>query len=295
VVTLREMSRPLRILLPGGLYHVTSRGNRGEPVFVDRGDRAAWLDVLTQVCRRANWRIHAWCQMGNHYHLLVETPEANLPRGMRQLNGVFTQRQNRVRGRSGHVFQGRYHAILVERQTHLLEVARYVVLNPVRAKLVDAAEKWQWSSYASTIGSRPTPAWLETAWTLAQFGSSRSEAISRYIAFVEAGIKAPSPLVNSRGGILSDSDQYSENARRIASESAGGSDLSDIPKAQRREPPPPLHYYESLFADRKEAMARAHATGQFTLKAIGAHFGVHRSTVARVVKLFESGMRPRET
>jgi putative transposase len=289
------MSRPLRILLPGGLYHVTSRGNRLEPIFVDGADRAAWLDVLAQVCRRANWRIHAWCQMGNHYHLLVETPEANLPSGMRQLNGVFTQRLNRARGRCGHVFQGRYHAVLIERQTHLLEVARYMVLNPVRAKWVDSAEKWQWSSYLSTIGSRPSPTWLETTWTLAQFGLRRSEAISRYIAFVDAGIDASNLLSHSRGGILSGSDGYSENARRIGCESDGGSDLSDVPNAQRRDPPPPLHHYESSFADRREAMARAHATGQFTLKAIGAHFGVHRSTVARAAKLLESGMRPRES
>jgi REP-associated tyrosine transposase len=288
------MSRPLRILLPGGLYHVTSRGNRREPVFVDAVDRTSWLDVLAGVCRRANWRIHAWCQMDNHYHLLVETPEANLSSGMRQLNGVFTQRQNRARGRCGHVFQGRYHSTVIQRQTYLLEVVRYVVLNPVRAKLVDTAEKWQWSSYASTIGSSPSPTWLETTWTLAHFGLRRSEAISRYIAFVEAGIGAPNPLLNSRGGILSGSNEYSENARRIGCENDGGSDLSDVPNAQRREPPPPLDHYESSFADRREAMARAHATGQFTLKAIGAHFGVHRSTVARAAKLFESEMRPRE-
>ena len=95
-------------------------------------DREAWLEVLGQVCRRFNWVCHAWCQMSNHYHLLLETPEANLATGMRQLNGVYTQRFNRAHGRVGHVFQDRYKAILVERDSYLLELARYVVLNPLR-------------------------------------------------------------------------------------------------------------------------------------------------------------------
>jgi putative transposase len=279
------MSRPPRILLPDGLYHVTSRGNRREPVFLDHVDRLAWLGLLAQVCRRANWRIHAWCQMGNHYHLLVETPEANLPFGMQRLNGLFTQRQNRARGRSGHVFQGRYHGVLIERESHLLEVARYVVLNPVRANLVDAPDKWRWSSYRSMIGSSRSPPWLETSWTLGQFGPHRDEAISRYIAFVEAGIGRPNVLAASRGGILSGSAEFAEKARRIGFESASRSDLSDVPKVQRREPPP-LHHYESSFANRNEAMAHAYATGQFTQKAIGEYFGVHYATVARAVRMF---------
>ena len=127
------MSRPLRLEIAGGLYHVTSRGDRREDIYHDDNDRLAWLALLDLTCERYNWQIHAWCQMSNHYHLIVETVEGNLSAGMRQLNGVYTQSVNRRYRRSGHVFQGRYKAILVERDSYLLELSRYVVLNPVRA------------------------------------------------------------------------------------------------------------------------------------------------------------------
>ena len=130
------MSRPLRLEIAGGLYHVTSRGDRREDIYHDDTDRLTWLAILAQTCERFNWQIHAWCQMNNHYHLIVETVEGNLSAGMRQLNGVYTQTVNRRHHRSGHVFQGRYKGILVERDSYLLELSRYVVLNPVRAGMV---------------------------------------------------------------------------------------------------------------------------------------------------------------
>jgi REP element-mobilizing transposase RayT len=130
------MARPLRIELSGGLYHVTSRGDRREDIYFETADRHAWLDLLGVVCKRFNWVCHAYCQMTNHYHLVVETPEGNLSQGMRHLNGVYSQYINRTYARVGHVFQGRYHAVLVEKDSYLLELARYVVLNPVRARMV---------------------------------------------------------------------------------------------------------------------------------------------------------------
>ena len=140
------MSRPLRLEFAQALYHVTSRGDRREPIYVDDLDRTEWLEVLSQVCARFNWRCHAWCLMGNHFHVLIETPEPNLSAGMRQLNGVYTQRFNHRHGKVGHVFQGRFKAILVERESYLLEVSRYVVLNPVRAGIVRDVADWPWSS-----------------------------------------------------------------------------------------------------------------------------------------------------
>ena len=146
------MSRPLRIEYAGALYHVTSRGDRREDIYHDDEDRQIWLDVFSQVCSRFNWRCHAWCQMDNHYHVLLETAEGNLSQGMRQLNGVYTQKSNRRHGRVGHVFQGRYKAILVERNEYLLELCRYVVLNPIRAGMVSDLDEWSWSSYRAMIG-----------------------------------------------------------------------------------------------------------------------------------------------
>ena len=145
--------------------------------------------ALGEVCSRFNWRCHACCEMTNHYHFVVETPDANLSKGMRQLNGVYTQMTNRRHGLVGHLFQGRFKAILVERDAYLLELARYVVLNPVRAGMVQSAEGWAWSSYRAMVGREPAPAWLETDWVLGQFAEERSAAHAGYAAFVRQGIE----------------------------------------------------------------------------------------------------------
>src|SRR3972149_4573760 len=164
------MARPLRIEYPGALYHVTARGNAREAIFRDDPDRGAFLVILGRVVERYNWLCHAYCLMGNHYHLLVETPDGDLSKGMRQLNGLYTQRSNRRHRRVGHIFQGRYKAILVDKDSYLLELCRYIVLNPVRAHLVKSVERWPWSSYRATVGERAAPAWLSTEALLAQFG-----------------------------------------------------------------------------------------------------------------------------
>jgi putative transposase len=149
-----------RIEFAGALYHITSRGNGRKHIYASDSDRRMWLEVFGEVCRRFNWACHAYCLMGNHYHLLVETPESNLSLGMRQLNGVYTQRFNRSQNRVGRVFQGRYKAILVEKGSYLRELARYIVLNPVRARLVRSAKDWAWSSYSATAGFENSAPWL---------------------------------------------------------------------------------------------------------------------------------------
>ncbi len=141
------MARPLRLEYAGAPYHVTSRGDRREDIYFDDDDRIAWLKILDGVCGRFNWVVHAYCQMSNHYHLLVESVDGNLSRGMRQLNGQYTQGFNRRHGEVGHLFQGRYKAILVQKETYLLELTRYVVLNPIRAGMVSRLAHWPWSTY----------------------------------------------------------------------------------------------------------------------------------------------------
>jgi putative transposase len=171
------MARPLRIQFAGALYHVTSRGDGREAIYIQDQDRQVWLEVLGHVCERFNWVVHAYCQMGNHYHLLVETPEGNLAKGMRQLNGVYTQRFNQAHARVGHVFQGRYKAILVQKEAYLLELSRYVVLSPVRARMVGEAGDWPWSNYRATAGMAPVPDSPRTAAQL-RYGLFRSSASS---------------------------------------------------------------------------------------------------------------------
>lgn len=136
------MARPLRLDHAGAVWHVTSRGNERRESLRDERDRERFLELVGDIAGNLRWRVHAFVLMGNHFHLLLETPEPNLSRGMRQLNGIYSQWFNRRHRRVGHLMQDRFKAILVEKQSHLLELARYVVLNPVRAGLVQSAGQW---------------------------------------------------------------------------------------------------------------------------------------------------------
>ncbi|MDD5058334.1 MAG: transposase [Sideroxydans sp.] len=278
------MARPLRIELSGGIYHVTSRGDGREDIFLDDRDRVQWLEVLGQVCERFNWVCHAWCQMTNHYHLLIETPEANLAQGMRQLNGVYTQRFNRDHQRVGHVFQGRYKAIIVERDTYLMELARYIVLNPLRAKMVKRLEDWRWSSYLATCAQEPQPNWLQTDWILAQFGIRRSSAIAKYIQFIHQGARLPSVWAQLQGQIYLGSETFVKNMQAQIEKKTS---LDEIPRAQRRAITQPLEEFEKQY-ERNEAMAQAYLSGRHTMAAIAQHFGVHYATVSRAVNASKS-------
>lgn len=182
------MSRPLRLEFAGALYHITSRGNGRKAIYLEESDFALFLELLNDVCEQYNWVIHAYCLMSNHYHLLLETPDGNLSKGMRQLNGVFTQSMNRKHHRVGHLFQGRYKAILVDKDAYLLELCRYIVLNPVRARMVDTPDEWLWSSWHNMIGKNESPSWLATDALLNLFAKKRTEAIAEYIHFVEQGV-----------------------------------------------------------------------------------------------------------
>jgi len=278
------MARPLRLELAGGLYHVTSRGDGREDIYLDDSDREVWLEVFAQVCARFNWVCHAWCQMSNHYHLVIETPEANLAEGMRQLNGVYTQRFNRRHGRVGHVFQGRYKAILVERDAYLLELARYVALNPVRAGMVVGPQDWPWSSYAAMCGQAPVPEWLQTDWILGQFGAGRSEAVAAYVRFVHDGARLPGVWAQLQGRIYLGSAAFVKQMQALIEDRPN---IEEIPRGQRRPLTRPLTEYVANYP-RDEAMAWAYLSGQHSLAEIARHFGVHYSTVSRAVKRHEA-------
>ena len=181
------MARPLRIECSGAIYHVTSRGDRREEIYLDDEDRRLWLEIFGAVCERFNWRCHARCLMSNHYHIVVETVDGNLSKGMRQLNGVCTQTHNRRLNRVGHFYQGRFKGILVDKESYLLELSRYVVLNLLRAKMVDQLNQWRWSSYRSMIGRAVVPDWLKVDWLLGHIAKQRKAAIVRYVEIVKAG------------------------------------------------------------------------------------------------------------
>ena len=249
------MARPLRIEFAGALYHVTARGDRQEDIFLDDTDRHDFLSLLEQVCIRFNWLVHAYCLMDNHYHLLIETPDSNLGKGMRQLNGVYTQTTNRTHGKAGHVFQGRYKAILVQKESYLLELARYIVLNPVRARMVRMARDWPWSSYRDTAGYRESAEWLTTEWILAAFGKRRSTALEKYRTFVSEGKNQPSPWEQLRNQVFLGSEQYVEDIKNKIDK---GMDLSEIPKSQQRSIPKSLSYYEKHGSTRNDAIIKSY-------------------------------------
>jgi putative transposase len=179
------MPRPPRLQVAGGVYHVTARGNRRQPVFLDPDDHRFHLWCLNRATEQYQWRCDAYCQMGNHFHVLVRLTAPNLSRGMQWLNGLYAQVFNQRHGLCGHVFQGRFHSAVVEDDGHLLELARYIVLNPVRAGLCDHPLEWRWSSCRATLGLVESPAFLNHAWLLGQFSPRRDEARCQYLRFVE--------------------------------------------------------------------------------------------------------------
>ena len=214
------MTRPLRLEFPGAVYHLTARGDRREDIFLDDTDRQTFLELLAKEIRQQRWRLYAYCLMGNHYHLLIETPEGKLVAGMQRLNGVYTQAFNRRHGRVGHVLQGRYKSILVDKDAYLLELARYIVLNPVRAHMVKRVEDWAWSSYRATVGKTDAPDWLQAVWIAQQFSVDAHSARQAYRRFVQAGLGGPSPWAELRSQIYLGGDKFLSRMAKLAAEKA---------------------------------------------------------------------------
>ena len=279
------MARPLRLEFAGALYHITSRGDRREAIYEDDDDRLTFLSVLERVCDTYNWVCYAYCLMDNHYHLLIETPDSNLSKGMRQLNGMYTQTFNRMNNRVGHVFQGRYKAILVEKDSYLLELSRYIVLNPVRANMVRSAKEWPWSSYRSTVGAVKGLSCLNTEWLLAAFAKRKSVAIEKYKQFVAQGTGQLSPSDMLRKQMYLGSDKFVEEMQALID---GDKELSEIPSSQRRPAPKPLAEYKNASEDRNTAIISAYKSGGYTLKEIGDYFGLHYSSVSGIIRNHKS-------
>jgi putative transposase len=293
------MVRPLRIEYPGAVYHVTSRGDRREPIAVDDIDRAQFLDTLGQALQRFDAQAWAYCLMGNHYHLVLHTREANLSRLMRQINGVYTQSFNRRHGLSGHLFQGRFKAILVDGDSYLLEVCRYVDLNPVRARMVKRPEAYARSSYRALAGLAAAPDWLDAQPLYAQLapGQSAARAGLKYADWVAQGkgvalwdghlrqqiylgddaFIAKMQKKAGLGGVDTSATRFKAQVSQIHS-SAPGRDSDVLRYANRKA---------ATKEQRNQHMADAFYQGGHSQTAIALVFGVSTSTVSRVVGEFE--------
>jgi REP element-mobilizing transposase RayT len=269
------VARPPRLEIAGGIYHLLARGNERRPIFADDADRRRFLELLSEVKERYRWRVLCYCLMGNHYHLLAQTPEPNLARGMRQLNGVYAQSFNRRHARVGHLLQGRYSARLVQADGYLLAATRYIVRNPVRAGLCRSPGEWRWSSHRATLGQEP-PWLLDVAGLLAYYAPRRDEGRRLYRASTEeAGEETGSlhPLVAGDDAFIASTLERLERT-------------SGVPGRYYRRPRPPLP--ELLAQSDGDPIARAHAHG-YGVREIARYLGCHASTVSRRLKRARAG------
>lgn len=283
------MARPLRIEFPGAVYHVTSRGDRREAIFEDDQDRDAFLVVVAQAMARFDAVVLAYCLMDNHYHLVIHTHRGNLSRLMQQLNGIYTQTYNRRHRKVGHLFQGRFKGILVDENAYLLEVCRYVDLNPVRARIVRDPGNWRWSSYCAHTGNAISPEWLDTpavhGYLLgrdAATAADRRRAGVRYTALVAAGkgVKLWDEALAQQ--IYLGDAAFIERMQALIEKDAGNA--KDIPRLQRCAVGKPIDYYLNRNKDRDAAICEAVTVGQHSMTDIGKVLGLTVSRISRIVK-----------
>jgi REP element-mobilizing transposase RayT len=271
----RRISRLPRIEVEDGIYHVVARGNERRAIFEAAADRERFLEIVEQAARRYRVHVLAYCLMSNHYHLLLQTPQANLARTMRQLNGVYAQDFNSRRGRSGHLFEGRYGARLVQADEHLAATLRYIVRNPLRARMCEQLDEWRWSSHGATCGLRP-PGFLAVDRLLGYLGASGAEGRARYLALVGEGEDLPRsdhPLV------AGDEHFFAAHLERVRPS-------PEHPRRALRPPRPPLAELVGSVAD-EVAIARANLDHGYSMREIATHLGCGIATVHRRVKSSE--------
>jgi len=296
------MSYPLRIQFPGAVYHITARGkfpgavyhitargNRKESIFADDNDRLAFLDALSRVIKKYGWLLYAYCLMDNHYHLVIETPDPNLSTGMKMLNSMYTRRFNIRHEKVGHLLQGRYKALIIDRDNYLLEVCRYVVLNPVRAGIVDHPALWKWSSYNATVKPGKAPEFLAVDNMLSMLAGSRRKAVNLYRKFVEDGMGGGTFRKKLRGGIILGCNDFVEKISFLWDEKI---DLKEIPRRERYAARPSLGEIlgvEDVGDSVDAGIKNAYDRYGYTLKEIGDFLGLHYSTISKRLKNAEGG------
>jgi putative transposase len=284
------MARPLRIEFPHAIYHVTSRGDRREPIYRSDDDRREHLAVTAQAMDRFDAQLLAYCLMGNHFHLVLHTRQANLSRLMRHVNGVYTQTFNRRHGLSGHLFQGRFKAILIDRDAYLMALCRYVERNPVAAGLVTAPANWPWSSCRAHAGLEPTPEWLDTdgmhAYLLGKTPATprdRQRAIRLYCGLVDGGDPQDAnfwQLALRQQVYLGDED-FVQRMQQLATPERLAT--SEIPKRQRKLKQSWTSHLVDAGGNRDAALLTAYRDGGMTMTALAKEVGLSVAHVGRLI------------
>jgi putative transposase len=274
------MARPVRIEYPGAYYYVTSRGVNGEPIFNDVKDRQEFLRILQDVVVRMQWDVFAYNLMPDSFQLFIKTPRVNLSKGMRQLNGVYTQRYNVKYGTDGNIFHGRFKGVLVESEYYFKDVVRHIIHMPILKRKARKLDKWKWSSYQAAQGRVEVPDWLNVVEVLEHFSKQKKRAQTALIKAVEKSDKDFDIMNNVQGQILLGSDEFVNKWKK---QLANGK-VMDKARQRKTRKIKPLTDFGTRFKDVKIAMVKAYETGNYTLDQIGSHFGVHYSTVSRTVK-----------
>jgi putative transposase len=292
------MGRPLRIEYAGAHYHVTSRGNEGNDVFKGQKDREQFLSYLESAVFRYGAVVHVYCLMSNHYHLLLETPSGNLSQIMKHINGAYTNYFNAKRKRQGHLFQGRYKAILIDADEYAKELSRYIHLNPVRAGMAPRPEAYRWSSYLDYIGGRKSHEWLKRQFILGYFGNGNN-ACKSYQKFVEDLIENEyeSPLNGTTAAtILGGAEFVSSMATKHLDGRRHDRDLPAINKLSAKPTLDSIIEAASTLTAKNRLSEKAgiylcHKYSGRKLKEIGEKFGIKESAVSQASRRFAEEMK----
>lgn len=281
------MARPLRLEFNNALYLVVAKGQDEQTIFKDDDDREEFLRVLQHSCERYGWILHGYALLDDSYFLVVRTPKPNLSKGMRQLNGVYTQSFNRRHNVDGHLFQGRFKSIVVDEKNFLAPLLADLSVEPVRAGIVRTANQWRWTSHRTLLGKRAPAPWFDLNGALAVFADKPAAATEAYKEAVgQARGRDPVWLLAKHQIFLGDAAFIKRMQKRLQSEA------DRVAKEGKARPRPAsvksLASYEKRFKDRDRAIYEAFASGHYTQSQIADHFKLHYTTISRIVSRQEA-------
>ncbi|HID94316.1 MAG TPA: hypothetical protein EYP60_09525 [bacterium (Candidatus Stahlbacteria)] len=304
------MARQLRIEFEGAFYHITSRGNLRERIFFDEKDRERFLQILKRTKERYGYLLHAYALMDNHYHLLIETPRANISQIMQNINTSYSVYINKKYQRHGHLFQGRFKGITVEKENYLVSLSRYIHLNPVRARIVSRPEEYRWTSYQEYIHSSTKSDLVNTADTLSCFSKIKSKAMEAYKEYIEEGVgEEENPFKDTEAGIILGSEKFKAKMKRLLDKIKADEEIPQIKILRDKVPVDVVIKICSNFYGKRQEDLLKRGKGKWERQVaiylskimsscknveVGKYFGIRGSAVSEVVKAMETKIEASE-